>query len=207
MAKINFPIPSYSLIIFLKSFLNSKSWINFLSGHNLAAVSATANLSHDPAALNSAATDFGHMVTHLPTAVLFPSSPNDVVSLIKLSNSCSVPFNIAAKGCGHSVRGQAMARNGVVVEMTSLINNPTTTGISVSGSVSDGFFADVGAEQMWIDVLNATLECGLAPASWTDYLYLTVGGTLSNAGISGQTFRYGPQITNVVELDVITGIY
>ncbi|KAL9275371.1 Cytokinin dehydrogenase 4-like protein [Drosera capensis] len=33
-------------------------------------------------------------------------------------------------------------------------------------------------------------------------LYLTVGGTLSNAGISGQTFRYVPQISNVYELDV-----
>jgi hypothetical protein len=38
-------------------------------------------------------------------------------------------------------------------------------------------------------------------------LYLTVGGTLSNAGISGQTFRFGPQISNVHELDVITGMH
>ncbi|CBI37290.3 unnamed protein product, partial [Vitis vinifera] len=28
----------------------------------------------------------------------------------------------------------------------------------------------------------------MASVSWTDYLYLAVGGTLSNAGISGQTF-------------------
>ncbi|KAK4396909.1 Cytokinin dehydrogenase 3 [Sesamum angolense] len=35
---------------------------------------------------------------------------------------------------------------------------------------------------MWIDVLRAGLEHGLAPVSWTDYLYLSVGGTLSNAG-------------------------
>ncbi|VAH73505.1 unnamed protein product [Triticum turgidum subsp. durum] len=58
---------------------------------------------------------------------------------------------------------------------------------------------------MWIDVLRATLERGVAPQSWTDYLHLTVGGTLSNAGISGQTYRHGPQISNVLELDVITG--
>lgn len=69
-----------------------------------------------------------------------------------------------------------------------------------------GFSADVGGEQLWVDVLHATLEHGLAPVSWTDYLYLTVGGTLSNAGIGGQTFRYGPQISNVYEMDVITGI-
>ncbi|RVW19906.1 Cytokinin dehydrogenase 3 [Vitis vinifera] len=68
-----------------------------------------------------------------------------------------------------------------------------------------GSYADVGGEQQWIDVLQATLKHGLAPVSWTDYLYLTIGGTLSNAGISGQTFRHGPQISNVYEMDVLTG--
>ncbi|RVW71131.1 Cytokinin dehydrogenase 3 [Vitis vinifera] len=62
-----------------------------------------------------------------------------------------------------------------------------------------------GDEILWIDVLQATLKHGLAPVSWTDYLYLTIGGTLSNAGISGQTFRHGPQISNVYEMDVLTG--
>ncbi|KAJ0969010.1 hypothetical protein J5N97_021887 [Dioscorea zingiberensis] len=41
--------------------------------------------------------------------------------------------------------------------------------------------------------------------SWTDYLYLSIGGTLSNGGISGQTFKHGPQISNVLQLDVVTG--
>lgn len=68
-----------------------------------------------------------------------------------------------------------------------------------------GLYADVDAAWLWIEVLNKTLELGLTPVSWTDYLYLTVGGTLSNGGISGQTFRFGPQITNVQEMDVITG--
>ncbi|KAL0558504.1 hypothetical protein IC582_003078 [Cucumis melo] len=194
---INFPIPTYFIdMVFinrLKSFLTKSFFSHHLPTH----------LRHDSAALSSAATDFGHIVTNPPAAVLFPTSINDLVTLLKLANSRSIPFNVAAKGCGHSVHGQAMAQNGVVVEMTSLNNNPTR--ISISGSADAGFFADVGGEQMWIDVLNATLKHGLAPPSWTDYLYLTVGGTLSNAGISGQTFRYGPQICNVVELDVVTG--
>ncbi|KAE8678746.1 Cytokinin dehydrogenase 3 [Hibiscus syriacus] len=72
-------------------------------------------------------------------------------------------------------------------------------------SVRFGIAAKGQGHSLWIDVLNKTLEHGLAPVSWADYLYLTVGGTLSNAGISGQTFRYGPQISNVLEMDVITG--
>lgn len=88
------------------------------------------------------------------------------------------------------------------------VNGNGNDRIRVSQDPTLGFYyADVGGEQLWIDVLHATLGHGggFAPVSWTDYLYLSVGGTLSNAGISGQSFRYGPQISNVYELDVVTG--
>lgn len=98
-----------------------------------------------------------------------------------------------------------MARGGMVVEMSSLGRNGGDGGVRVCGNSLSGFYADVGGEQRWIDVLRATVEHGVAPVSWTDYLYLSVGGTLSNGGISGQTFLHGPQITNVLQLDVITG--
>ncbi|KAF1864504.1 hypothetical protein Lal_00021927 [Lupinus albus] len=117
----------------------------------------------------------------------------------KYSNSLQTPFTIAARGQGHSVNGQAMADDGVVVNMTRLGDFRNGSGIIVCDE-----YVDVGGEQIWIDVLHATLERGLTPLSWTDYLYLSVGGTLSNAGISGQTFRFGPQISNVIELDVVT---
>ncbi|GJN26990.1 hypothetical protein PR202_gb14963 [Eleusine coracana subsp. coracana] len=56
---------------------------------------------------------------------------------------------------------------------------------------------------MWAEVLEECLkQAGLAPVSWTNYLYLTVGGTLSNGGISGQAFKLGPQISNVLQLEV-----
>jgi len=70
-----------------------------------------------------------------------------------------------------------------------------------------GPFVDAAGGELWIDVLKATLKEGLTPRSWTDYLYLSVGGTLSNAGISGQTFRYGPEINNVLQLEVVTGSF
>ncbi|KAK3033326.1 hypothetical protein RJ639_034173 [Escallonia herrerae] len=165
-----------------------------------------ARLRFDHDATKIASTDFGNLTHQIPAAVLNPSSVKDIVDLTKFSYNCSVPFSIAARGHAHSVRGQAMAYNGVVVNMTSLNDhNRKGSGLRISWSASLGSYADVGGEQLWIDVLNATLEHGLAPVSWTDYLYLTVGGTLSNAGISGQAFCYGPQINNVHELDVITG--
>ncbi|KAL1563321.1 Cytokinin dehydrogenase [Salvia divinorum] len=160
-------------------------------------------LRTDPDAIRSASSDYGNLVKRSPHAVLYPSSENDVVELVRLSNECPTPFGIAARGHGHSVRGQAAAHGGVVVDMASLGRNGSR--IRVSWDEALGYYADVGGEQLWIDVLRAGLEHGLAPVSWTDYLYLTVGGTLSNAGISGQSSFYGPQISNVLQLDVITG--
>nr|XP_004488074.1 cytokinin dehydrogenase 2-like [Cicer arietinum] len=170
--------------------------------------SLASKLSRDPQILLEASTDYGHIIHKSPYAVLEPSSIDDIANLIKFSNSLSNPFTISPRGKAHSVLGQAMAQNGVVVNMTQLNGFRNGSGIVVSNcDVKSPLdcYVDVGGEQLWIDVLHATTKLGLAPLSWTDYLYLTVGGTLSNAGISGQTFRFGPQISNVLELDVITG--
>ncbi|GMP70040.1 hypothetical protein CsSME_00029068 [Camellia sinensis var. sinensis] len=66
-------------------------------------------------------------------------------------------------------------------------------------------YVDVYGGKLWINILHESLKHGLAPKSWTDYLHLTIGGTLSNAGISGQAFCHGPQISNVHQLEVVTG--
>ncbi len=56
-----------------------------------------------------------------------------------------------------------------------------------------------------MNVVQATLKEGLAPNFWTDYLHVTVGGTLCNVSVGGQTFRHGPQISSVLQLEVVTG--
>ncbi|XP_058784671.1 cytokinin dehydrogenase 10-like [Vicia villosa] len=155
------------------------------------------NLSKDALALTLISPDFGHIIHQNPLTIFAPSSIHDISKLIKFSNSLLIPFTIAARGQGHSVNGQSMTNDGVVVNMTEL-NNSNNNGIVVFDD-----YVDVVGEQIWIDVLHACLEKGLTLLSWTDYLYLSVGGTLSNAGISG----LGPQISNVHELDVVTGMY
>lgn len=160
---------------------------------------ASGKFRVDPYATTAASTDFGGMAHETPAAVLDPTCIDDIIDLVRFSYSLPSPFSVAARGHGHSVSGQATARDGVVVNMGA---HSGGTSIRVCPS---GRYADVGGGELWIDVLRACLAHGVTPVSWTDYLYLTVGGTLSNAGISGQMFRYGPQITNVLELDVITG--
>ena len=172
---------------------------------NLFAQGIASKIRTDRNSTAKASTDFGQMVKAAPEAVFHPATPADITALIRFSASSAAPFPVAPRGEGHSWRGQALAPGGVVVDMSSLGRGHRAPRINVSPAGAEPF-VDAGGEQLWIDVLRATLQHGLAPRVWTDYLRLTVGGTLSNAGIGGQAFRHGPQIANVHELDVVTGI-
>ncbi|RWW03956.1 hypothetical protein GW17_00032853 [Ensete ventricosum] len=145
-----------------------------------------------------AAQDFGRMVFIPPATLLRPSTTDDVVRAVCVAR-CSSRLTVAARGNGHSVGGQAMARGGVVLDMRRL-------GPPMELVRCGGVAADVPAGALWEEVLEwGVRNHGMAPTSWTDYLGLTVGGTLSNGGISGQAFRHGPQVANVAELEVVTG--
>ncbi|EPS64605.1 cytokinin oxidase, partial [Genlisea aurea] len=150
-----------------------------------------------------AARDFGNRYYLRPAAVLHPKSVSDISSLVKhiFSLGSSSGLTVAARGHGHSLEGQAQAYQGIVINMESLKEGMD---FFHRGSEQPPY-VDVPAGKLWIDVLHESLELGLAPKSWTDYLHLTVGGTLSNGGISGQAFRHGPQINNVYQLQVVTG--
>ncbi|KAG0486269.1 hypothetical protein HPP92_008364 [Vanilla planifolia] len=153
---------------------------------------------------SSASVDFGRFIFHNPSAVLRPKSTRDIATLLSFLSASSTPkITVAARGAGHSIHGQAQALDGIVIEMNSL---PSSIDVHQAMDGEKGLsYADVSGGVLWIEVLEETLKLGLTPRSWTDYLYLSVGGTLSNAGISGQTFKYGPQISNVLQLEVVTG--
>ncbi|KAF2322440.1 hypothetical protein GH714_017145 [Hevea brasiliensis] len=151
--------------------------------------------------VHHAAKDFGNRFQLLPFAVLHPRSVSDIATTIKhiWQMGPHSQLTVAARGHGHSLQGQAQAHRGVVINMGSLQGPKMHVH---SGNYS---YVDVSGGELWINILHESLKYGLAPKSWTDYLHLTVGGTLSNAGISGQAFRYGPQISNVYQLEVVTG--
>ncbi|XP_031123962.1 cytokinin dehydrogenase 5 [Ipomoea triloba] len=167
----------------------------------LSRLAVRGELSSEPADLAAASVDFGGTRRAEAMAVLYPADADDVARLITAAYESAHGFTVSARGHGHSINGQAMTASGVVVQMSRAAATAVPKPL-----VSEKFmFADVWGGELWIDVLKSTLEHGLAPKSWTDYLYLSVGGTLSNAGISGQAFNHGPQISNVHELDVVTG--
>ena len=147
----------------------------------------------DEASRTAAADDFGHMVHRQPFAVLKPGSVNDVVELVRFARSNNI--KVAARGQAHSTQGQSQVDAGVVVDMTTLA---TVHEINPTNALVDG-----GAR--WLDVVTQTVPQGLTPPTLVDFLELTVGGTVSLGGIGSQAFRFGANVDNVLELQVVTG--
>ncbi|PRY29197.1 FAD-binding protein [Umezawaea tangerina] len=145
----------------------------------------------DDASLTAAGDDFGHLVHRRPSAVLLPGSAADVAVFSRFASDRAIP--LVPRGQGHSTAGQAQT-GGVVVDMSPLNE--------VHHINSDSVVVDAGAR--WSQVLAATIPHGLTPPVLTDYLELSVGGTLSVGGIGGASHHHGAQTDNVLALDVIT---
>ncbi|KAJ0262470.1 Cytokinin dehydrogenase 1 [Hirschfeldia incana] len=151
--------------------------------------------------VHNASKDFGNRYQLPPLAILHPRSVSDISTMVRhiVHLGSTSNLTVAARGHGHSLQGQSLAHQGVVINMESL----WSPDIKIHKGKQP--YVDVSGGESWINILRETLKYGLSPRSWTDYLHLTVGGTLSNAGISGQAFKYGPQINNVYQLEIVTG--
>ncbi|MFF0203336.1 FAD-binding protein [Streptomyces sp. NPDC005017] len=149
-------------------------------------------LRFDQAALEAAATDFGGLVHQQPAAVLRPGSAEDVAAMVRHCRERGL--KVAGRGQGHSTNGQAQVPSGLVVELGSL----NTIEIHEDTAV-------VGSGVVWSDLVRASMSHGLTPPAFTDYLELSVGGTLSAGGLGGQIVRHGRQVDNVLEVQVVTG--
>ena len=138
--------------------------------------------------LRRVADDWGHLVHRRPRGVLRPTSVDEVRAAVRRADGPLVP-----RGSGHSPAGESQTR-GTVLDMTGL------DGVL---DVADGRLrAEAGAR--WSSVLRAALATGQTPPVLTDYLELTVGGTLAVGGIGGTTQHHGFQTDTVDELEVVT---
>ena len=121
--------------------------------------------------------DFGHLVHRTPREHDLPGSAGDAAEAILRAP----PAGLAARGRGHSMWGRSQVRDGIVA---------ATERLAEVGEVRDGTIT-VGAGATWEAVLAATLPLGLAPPILTDYLRLSVGGTLTVGGVGPTTWRDG----------------
>jgi cytokinin dehydrogenase len=151
-------------------------------------------LLFDPADLGPYEDDYGHLVHRKPAAVLEPGSVADIATMIAFCGPRRIP--VAPRGQGHQTYGQAQVSGGLVIDVSPLSD------IAVNAATRT---ASVGAGALWSALLTASLSKGLTPPVFTDYIELSIGGTLSVGGFGGTTQHYGAQVDTVVDLDVVTG--
>jgi cytokinin dehydrogenase len=150
-------------------------------------------LRFDEVTRKAHADDFGHIVHHVPEAVLLPGSAADVARAIRWTARRDGKF--AAQGQRHSTFGRSQVPGGIVADMSALR--------SIGSVEGDQVTVEAGAK--WSDVLRATLAQGKTPPVLTEYLELSVGGTLIVGGVGGTTSAFGVQSDNVTGMEVVTG--
>jgi FAD/FMN-containing dehydrogenase len=173
---------------------SSRSWVTGVAEQGVAEIpKLDGRLLTDETSLDAGADDFGH-VRHLrPIAVLEPASIDDIIKIVGFAREHGI--KVAARGKGHSTFGQSQVEGGILIKMTTLDAAPIVKDDTVQ----------VSAGLTWIRVVAATLKHGLRPPVVTHSPELSVGGTLSISGIDGGSYRYGAQIDNTLELQVVTG--
>jgi cytokinin dehydrogenase len=145
----------------------------------------------DQSTLRAAAEDFGRIVSLYPAAVLKPRGLTDITKMVRFCRDQRI--SVAMRGRGHSTYGQAQAKDGLVID---------SSGLKQVHHLEEGrIVVDAGAS--WRDVLMTSLPTGQTPPVLTDFLGLSVGGTLSIGGVGGTSSRYGCQADNVLELDIV----
>ena len=151
------------------------------------------NANLEPEVRAAAAHDFGRLIHRQPRGVVRPGSDGEIASLMRWAKDHGV--KLAARGLGHSIYGRALVENGIVVDMSAMS--------SIRDIKPDRVVVDAGTS--WKDLLDATLARALMPPVLTNYLGLSVGGTIAVGGIGAASSRHGMQTDNIIALDVVTG--
>jgi hypothetical protein len=172
----------------------SRSWVTSAQAASFDRVPPLDGaLAVDDASRAAMADDYGHIVQRQPLAVLTPGSVADIVRMVQYARKHRL--SIAARGQAHTTYGQSQVAGGIVVDMRALN--------TIHSIAADRAVVDAGV--LWSALLRATLAQSLTPPVLTDYIELSVGGTLSVGGVGGASHRYGAQVDNVLELEVVTG--
>lgn len=143
--------------------------------------------------LAAASRDFGRTVRKQPLAVANPNSAWEVAEIVRMANRAKIPLTV--RGAGHSQSGQSLSDGGIVLN---------TKGLNRIGRVKNGQIR-VQSGVPWRDLVHRVLADGYLPPALTTHLSVTVGGTISVAGLSTTSHAYGAQADNVTELEVVTG--
>lgn len=140
-------------------------------------------------------TDFGKIVFRTPGAVARCRNAGELAELVRSCREAGLP--VVGRGQGHTQTGQSTTEGGVVVDTSSMAE--------IGAVDEEALTVDCGGGVVWRDLVAHLVPQGFVPRVLTNNLGVTIGGTLSVAGLGVASFRYGAQVDNVVELEVVTG--
>jgi FAD/FMN-containing dehydrogenase len=147
-----------------------------------------------PQAHDEFLTNFGHIHHWRPRLVVKPASASDVLETLAYARRRGL--TVSTRGAAHSQSELAINRGGILLDMKSFGRILELDASAKTVTVEPG--------AIWRDVVARTWRVGLIPPVLTNNLSVTVGGTLSIAGIGVASFKYGAQTDNVEELEVAT---
>lgn len=155
---------------------------------------ANATRITDPATLAKYADDWGHTVHYFPSAVVKPTTDQEVADI--LIEAHRKREQVTVRGKGHSASGQSQCCGCVVMDMSDMN--------AIREQTDDYIYIEAGAE--WKIAIQALMAVGKTTISQTDWQGLSIGGVLSGGGGLGPgVFRHGRIADNVLELTIVTG--
>jgi FAD/FMN-containing dehydrogenase len=156
-------------------------------------------VADDTATREAKSTDFGRMLRRVPGVVVRPASADDVAAVIRYARKHAVP--VATRGEAHTQTGQSLTDGGILLDLTALDRIHRVD----AGGAANGPSADCDAGVKWETLVKQVVPQGLIPPVLTNNLGVTLGGTLSVAGLGVASFRHGAQGDNVTEIEAVTG--
>ena len=136
--------------------------------------------------------DCGGLLVRRPAVVVHVRDTAKLAALIGVCRDAGLPVGLS--GGGHSQGGQALVAGGVLLAMGSEARAIERIDPTV-------FEVDAGAT--WRDVETSLHRAGRCSPVLTDYLGLSVGGTLSVGGFGPRSVKLGGQGDHVEELKLV----
>ena len=139
--------------------------------------------------------DFGGIVRRTPSLIVRPKNTEDVARVVRYAHQRCIP--VSSRAIGHTLRGQALNEAGIVIDMRALNEVEAIT------PGAERFVCGPGA--LWHEVVDASTLHQLTPPVLTGYPHVTVGGTHAACGWGISSAKFGAQIDNCIEVEVVTG--
>jgi len=149
----------------------------------------------EEAALAAVSGDFGRTKFKTPWAILRPADARDIVAALAFARKHGIAVSTRAQA--HTQTAQALNEGGILIDINSLGKMLAVDRREMTATVQAGV--------VWRDLLEHLYPMGLVPPTLTNNLGVTIGGTLSVAGLGVASFRYGAQGDQALELEVVTG--